>query len=119
MDELQMHPTVKPVGLVADAIRDCSKRGDLVLDPFCGSGTIKAFRYPHTTVPAGCRWQKDGLQESYRSIIRLSHQKAATGVNGDGLRFVAVRLTVNQRQLHTWTRRNRQPYGVITRRRTK
>jgi DNA modification methylase len=40
MDELQMHPTVKPVGLVADAIRDCSKRGDLVLDPFCGSGTI-------------------------------------------------------------------------------
>jgi hypothetical protein len=49
----------------------------------------------------------------------FSHQKAATGVNGDGLRFVAVRLTVNQRQLHTWTRRNRQPYGVITRRRTK
>jgi len=34
MDELQMHPTVKPVGLVADAIRDCSRRGDLVLDPF-------------------------------------------------------------------------------------
>ncbi len=40
MDELQMHPTVKPVGLVADAIRDCSRRGDFVLDPFCGSGTI-------------------------------------------------------------------------------
>jgi DNA modification methylase len=40
MDELQMHPTVKPAGMIADAIRDCSKRGDLVLDPFCGSGTI-------------------------------------------------------------------------------
>ena len=40
MDELQMHPTVKPVALVADAIRDCSKQGDIVLDPFCGSGTI-------------------------------------------------------------------------------
>jgi DNA modification methylase len=40
MDELQMHPTVKPVALVADAIKDCSKQGDLVLDPFCGSGTI-------------------------------------------------------------------------------
>src|SRR6266478_4863792 len=38
--ELAMHPTVKPVGLVSDAIRDCSRRGDLVLDPFCGSGTI-------------------------------------------------------------------------------
>ena len=34
-----MHPTVKPVALVADAIRDCSERGDLILDPFGGSGT--------------------------------------------------------------------------------
>ena len=40
MDELQMHPTVKPVALVVDAIKDCSKQGDIVLDPFCGSGTI-------------------------------------------------------------------------------
>lgn len=37
--ELAMHPTVKPVALVADAIRDCSKRGNIVLDPFGGSGT--------------------------------------------------------------------------------
>ena len=40
MDELAMHATVKPVGLVADAIKDCSHRAGLVLDPFCGSGTI-------------------------------------------------------------------------------
>jgi DNA modification methylase len=38
-DELEMHPTMKPVALVADAIRDCSKRNGLVLDPFAGSGT--------------------------------------------------------------------------------
>lgn len=37
--EQAMHPTVKPVALVADAIRDCSRRGDIVLDPFAGSGT--------------------------------------------------------------------------------
>ncbi|WP_379554182.1 site-specific DNA-methyltransferase [Qipengyuania sp. DGS5-3] len=36
---LAMHPTVKPVALVADAILDCSNRGDLVLDVFGGSGT--------------------------------------------------------------------------------
>jgi len=36
---LAMHPTVKPVALVADAILDCSKRKDIVLDPFAGSGT--------------------------------------------------------------------------------
>lgn len=38
-EELRMHPTVKPLALVADAIKDCSARGDLVLDPFIGSGT--------------------------------------------------------------------------------
>jgi DNA modification methylase len=39
LDELQSHPTVKPVALVADAMRDCSRRGDIVLDLFGGSGT--------------------------------------------------------------------------------
>jgi hypothetical protein len=39
MDELAMHPTVKPLALVADAIRDCSRRNDLILDPFAGSGS--------------------------------------------------------------------------------
>lgn len=34
-----LHPTVKPVRLVADAILDCSARGDVVLDAFLGSGT--------------------------------------------------------------------------------
>jgi DNA modification methylase len=33
------HPTPKPVALVADALRDCTRRGELVLDPFAGSGT--------------------------------------------------------------------------------
>lgn len=38
-EELAMHPTVKPAALVADAIRDCSHRGEVVLDAFGGSGT--------------------------------------------------------------------------------
>jgi hypothetical protein len=38
-EDLSMHPTVKPVALVAEAIKDCSKRGEIVLDPFGGSGT--------------------------------------------------------------------------------
>ncbi|ADH91573.1 DNA methylase N-4/N-6 domain protein [Ancylobacter novellus DSM 506] len=37
--ELELHPTPKPVALVADIIRDASNRGDVVLDPFSGSGT--------------------------------------------------------------------------------
>ena len=38
-DDLAMHPTVKPVELVKDAILDCSKRGDIILDCFAGSGS--------------------------------------------------------------------------------
>ena len=39
LDDLSVHPTVKPVALVVDAMRDCSRRGDIVLDPFMGCGT--------------------------------------------------------------------------------
>ena len=36
---MALHPTVKPVRLVADALLDCTARGEIVLDPFLGSGT--------------------------------------------------------------------------------
>ncbi len=39
LEELSMHPTVKPVSLVADVLRDCSAPGGIVLDAFGGSGT--------------------------------------------------------------------------------
>ena len=39
LDELKMHPCVKPVQLIADAIRDVTARGEIVLDPFAGSGS--------------------------------------------------------------------------------
>ena len=34
-----MHPTVKPVAMIAGAIRDCSRRGSIILDSFAGSGS--------------------------------------------------------------------------------
>jgi DNA modification methylase len=40
MASLAAHPTVKPTALVADALLDCTARGDVVLDQFAGSGTI-------------------------------------------------------------------------------
>jgi DNA modification methylase len=36
--DLALHPTVKPVQMVADALQDVTRRGDLVLDAFLGSG---------------------------------------------------------------------------------
>lgn len=38
-EDLEMHPTVKPVQMISDALLDCSNRGDIVLDPFGGSGS--------------------------------------------------------------------------------
>ena len=38
-EDLALHPTVKPTGLVADAIMDVTRHGDIVLDIFLGSGT--------------------------------------------------------------------------------
>ena len=38
-EELALHPTVKPVAMIADAIKDVSKRGGIVLDVFGGSGS--------------------------------------------------------------------------------
>ena len=70
MQALIMHPTVKPVRLVADAILDCSKRGGLILDGFAGSGTtiIAAEQTgriacaleldPHYVDVAILRWEK-------------------------------------------------------------
>ena len=37
--QLESHPTVKPIALIADAILDCTQRNDIVLDPYLGSGT--------------------------------------------------------------------------------
>ena len=80
MDELKMHPTVKPVAMIADAMRDCSRRGSIVLDAFAGSGTTiiaaeqtgrRAFCMeidPHYADVAIRRWQKltkrDAILES-------------------------------------------------------
>jgi DNA modification methylase len=37
-DDQHVHPTVKPIQMVADAIKDCTRRDEIVLDSFCGSG---------------------------------------------------------------------------------
>ena len=50
-EKLAMHPTVKPVGMIGDAILDCSARGDVILDPFAGSGsTVLATERIHSLI---------------------------------------------------------------------
>lgn len=97
-DELRMHPTVKPTALVADAIRDCSRRGGIVLDPFAGSGTtlIAAERTGRVSRvmeldPRYCdvivrRWEAlTGKQATSPSHGGATFQEVSTRRTGDAL----------------------------------
>ncbi|WP_428334224.1 site-specific DNA-methyltransferase [Novosphingobium sp.] len=87
-DDLAMHPTVKPVAMVADAILDCSDRGDIVLDAFAGSGTTlvaahktKRRGYGIEIDPAYC----DTIVTRMRTLFKLEARLA-----GDGRTFDEV-----------------------------
>jgi DNA modification methylase len=85
--DLADHPTVKPVTLVADAILDCSRRGDLILDPFSGSGTTLIAA--HRTRRRGAAIEIDPIFVD-TSLRRL---QAATGIEpilSDGCTFTEV-----------------------------
>lgn len=69
--ELALHPTVKPVALVADAILDCSKRRGIVLDAFAGSGTT--LLAAHRT---GRRGYGIELDPAYCDVILMRLSKA-------------------------------------------
>lgn len=74
-DLLKVHPTVKPQLMVADAIRDVTKRGDTVFDPFSGSGTT--LMAAHETGRLCCALELDPLYVD-AAILRW---QAATGID--------------------------------------
>jgi hypothetical protein len=97
---LAMHPTVKPVSLIADAIRDCSHRKGIVLDPFAGSGTIliaaertgrhaRAIEFePQYVDVAIHRWQRvTGKQAVLASTgqtwEQVRHERLSTQLEGE------------------------------------
>lgn len=94
-DDLAMHPTVKPVALVADAIRDCSKRGDIVLDAFGGSGStlIAAEKTGRNArmieyEPGYCdviieRWQRMTGKHATHAVSGIRFEEATETRGGD------------------------------------
>jgi DNA modification methylase len=72
--DLESHPTVKPLAMVMDALLDCSNRGDLILDPFSGSGTTLVAA--HRTKRRGAAIELDPLYVD-TSLRRLA---AASGL---------------------------------------
>lgn len=72
--DLADHPTVKPVAMIADAILDCSDKGDIIIDPFLGSGTM--LHAAHITGRRGYGIEIDPLYGD--TIIR--RMREATGL---------------------------------------
>jgi DNA modification methylase len=99
-DLLAYHPTPKNKDMIADAIRDCTKRGDIVLDPFLGSGSTLIAAETVGRVCHGCdldpiyvdlavrRWQNwTGRQaihaETGRKFDDVARERVAQGGHGD------------------------------------
>ena len=89
LEEIAMHPTVKPVALIADALRDCSKRGAIVLDPFGGSGS--------TLIAAEKTGRRARLIE-LDSGLRRRHRAALAGLCRQGGHARRIRCDLRGRR---------------------
>jgi len=97
-EALLLHPTIKPVRLIADAILDCSRRGEIVLDPFLGSGsTLIACektnrilagieispRYVNVAITRWERWTGESAvhEQTGRTFAELAERRATEATN--------------------------------------
>ena len=97
-EALLLHPTIKPVRLIEDALLDCSQRGELILDPFLGSGsTLIACEKAHRLIAglevspryidvAIARWERwsggEAIHEpSGHTFAELAKQRAQEGAH--------------------------------------
>ncbi len=88
---LAMHPTVKPLALLCDILLDASVKGDIIADPFCGSGTTIIAAEKH-----GRRARAIELDPLYCDTIirRWQHWSGESAIRvADGLSFSAAEAT--------------------------
>lgn len=76
-DDLKLHPTVKPVAMLRDAILDVTRRGDIVLDCFLGSGSTLIACEQTGRVCRGI-----GLEEKYCDVI-IKRFETLTGTKAE------------------------------------
>ena len=87
LDDLRAHPTVKPVAMIADALKDCTRRNEIVLDTFCGSGAtlLAAERVgrrgygleidPRFVDVAVRRWQTATARDAVHAVSGLTFEE--------------------------------------------
>jgi len=88
----ELHPTVKPVGLVADVLLDCSIRGDIVLDPFLGSGSTLMAAERTRRVCRGIEIDPTYVDVAIRRWRRMTGEPAIHAKSGAN--FAALELQV-------------------------
>jgi len=79
---LALHPTVKPIALVADALLDCTARGEIVLDAFLGSGTTLMAAERTGRICCGIELDPLYVDTAIRRWQRHTGDHAIHGVSG-------------------------------------
>lgn len=91
--ELALHPTVKPVQMVSDAILDCSNRGGVILDAFAGSGTTLVAAHQTGRIGYGIE-----LDPAYCDVI-IQRMVAAVGVQAVHVQTGKVFAEIEQERI--------------------
>jgi DNA modification methylase len=87
---LACHPTPKPVALVADALLDCSARGDTVLDPFFGSGSTLIAAERTGRVCRGIELDPAFIDLAIRRWQRFTGEHAVNTATGEAFDQIAL-----------------------------
>jgi DNA modification methylase len=98
LELLASHPTCKPVALVADAIRDCTTRGDIVLDSFMGSGTTILAAEKVGRRGYGVEFEPRYVDVSIRRWEAFTRSEAI--LEGDGRTFAEVAADRSRQPSH-------------------
>jgi DNA modification methylase len=91
MDLLGIHPTVKPVAMIADALRDVTRRGDVVLDAFLGSGSTLIAAEDTGRVCIGVELDPVYVDAAIRRWQKRTGRNAVHAVTGETFDAIAER----------------------------
>jgi DNA modification methylase len=92
MDLLGIHPTVKPVAMIADALRDVTRRGDLVLDAFLGSGSTLIAAEETGRVCIGVELDPVYVDAAIRRWQKRTGKNAVHAASGETFDAIAERV---------------------------
>jgi DNA modification methylase len=91
MTDLADHPTVKPVALVADAIRDVTRPGEIVLDAFMGSGTTILAAERTKRLAFGIEIEPAYIDVAIRRWAAMTGEQAVLAETGETFAEVVAR----------------------------